>query len=129
EEFLKLYPRERIPSLTLEEYALGKKKGAACWWLEFGTEKLGRIGGATAFKHVVFFDSKVNQWRYNRKYTSEDAAFQAVKAGVMKLFELADQDRFTEIDAVEPFQGQNLTRGKWLYLYFPDKFAPIFSTD
>lgn len=128
QEFLKRYPRERLASLTLDEYALGKGKGA-CWWLEFGTEKLGRIGGATAFKHVVFFDSKVNQWRYNKKYTSEDEAFQAVKAGLIRLFELADQDRFAEMEMVEPFQGQNLTRGKWLYIYFPEKLVPIFSPD
>jgi 5-methylcytosine-specific restriction protein B len=127
-EFLKLYPRERIPSLTLDEYALGKGKGA-CWWIEFGTEKLGRIGGATAFKHVVFYDSKVNQWRYNKRYASEDEAFQAVKTGLLKLFEFAERDRFAEIDAVVPFQNQNLTRGKWLYMYFPEKFVPIFSTD
>lgn len=129
QEFLKAFPRERIPSLTLDEYALGKGKGV-CWWVEFGTEKLGRIGGATAFKHVVFFDSEGNQWRYNnKKYTSENEAFQAVKSGLLKLFELAEQDRFAEIDTVEPFQNQNLTRGKWLYLYFPEKFLPIFSPD
>jgi 5-methylcytosine-specific restriction protein B len=129
QQFLALYPRERIPSLTLDEYALGKGKGA-CWWLEFGTEKLGRIRGAPSFKHVVFFDAKVNRWRYNnKKYTSEGEAFQAVIAGLLKLFDLAEHDRFNEIDSVEPFQGQNLTRGKWLYMYFPEKFVPIFSTD
>jgi MoxR-like ATPase len=128
QEFLKLYPREDIASLTLDEYALGKGKGA-CWWLEYGTEKLGRIGGSTASKHVVFFDSKVNQWWYNKKYTSEDDAFQAVKTGLLKLFDLAEHDQFAEIDTVEPFQNQNLTRGKWLYLYFPEKFVPIFSPD
>jgi hypothetical protein len=127
-EFLKLYPRERISSLTLDDYALGKGKGA-CWWVEFGTEKLGRIGGATAFKHVVFFDSKANQWRYNKKYTSEDEAFRAVRSGLLKLFDLAEHDQFAGVDSVAPFQNQNLTRGKWLYLYFPDKFLPIFSTD
>lgn len=127
QEFLKLYPRERIPSLTLDEYALGKGKGA-CWWLEFGTEKLGRIGGATAFKHIVFFDTKLNQWRY-KNYASEHEALQAVKAGLLKLFELAEQGRFAEIDGVPPFKGQNLTRGKWLYMYFPEKFLPIFSVE
>jgi 5-methylcytosine-specific restriction protein B len=128
QEFLKRYPRERIASLTLDEYALGKGEGA-CFWLEYGTDKLGSIRGATALKHVVYFDSKGNQWRYNKKYTSEDEAFQAVRTGLLKLFEFAEHDRFTEIDAVEPFQGQNLTRGKWLYMYFPEKFVPIFSTD
>ncbi|MEK7405220.1 MAG: AAA family ATPase [Acidobacteriota bacterium] len=125
QEFLKLYPRERIPSLTLDEYALGKGKGT-CWWLEFGTEKLGRIGGATAFKHIVFFDTKLNQWRY-KNYASEHEALQAVTAGLLRLLELAEQGRFAEIDGVPPFKGQNLTRGKWLYMYFPEKFLPIFS--
>ena len=75
QEFVKLYPRDRIPSLTLDEYALGRGKGA-CWWLEYGTEKLGRIGGATAFKHIVFFDTKANEWRY-KNFRSKTEAFEA----------------------------------------------------
>jgi len=126
QEFLQLYPRERIPSLTLDEYALGKGKGA-CWHLEFGAEKLGRIRGATAFKHVVFFDTKLNQWRHNKKYASEIEAFEAVKSGLLRMFELVEQGRFAEIDGVPPFENQNLTRGKWLYMYFPEQFVPIFS--
>ena len=132
QEFLKRYPRERIPSLTLEEYALGigngTKKGA-CYWIEYETDKLGSARGGAAFKHIVFFDPKLNRWRYRSRFPSETAAFQAVKDGLLKMFKLAEADRFSEIDAVEPFDTQNLTRGKWLYLYFPEKFLPISSIE
>src|SRR5688572_12789931 len=113
--------------MTLDEYALGRGKNGACYWLEFRTQKIGSIGGSTAFKHIVYFDTN-QRWRY-KNFLSETEAFEAVKSGLAQLLDLAERDQFADIEQVAPFTGQNLTRGKWLYMYFPGKFLPIFSTD
>jgi 5-methylcytosine-specific restriction protein B len=135
--FLKRFPLEKLKTLTLEEYALGvtNPTGAVdpesrglCWWIEFGTEKLGRIGGATAFKHIIFYDADAKEWRY-KGYASETEAFAAVRDGLLKILDLASTDHFDKIDTVPPFENQNLTRGKYLYLYFPERFQPIYSPD
>lgn len=137
QRFLDRYPRERLSGLKLDEYALGitnppgakdpQSRGFS-WWVEFGTEKLGRIGGATALKHIVYFDSDEKKWKY-KGFNSEQEAFNAAKNGIVRLLELADADQFDMIDRVAPFENQNLTRGKYLYLYCPHKFLPVFSAD
>ena len=45
----------------------------------------------------------------------------------MTLVRLAAEGKYEELEGVEPFKGHNLTRGKILFLYYPDKFLPIFS--
>lgn len=128
QEFLREFPRSRLPNLRIDDYALGRNPKSFCWWLEFGTSDLGRVGGATAYKHIVFYSKKEKQWRF-KKFTSEKEAFEAARKGILRILQLAEEDKFSEIDLVPPFENQNLTREKILYLFFPEKFLNISSPE
>ena len=129
QQFLSRFPISKLPSLTLREYALGlePKENSFCYWLEFETSTLGSMRGGTAYKHIVFFRKKKNKWEYDPKFPSEDVAFESARNGILTLLKLAADGKYEQLETVEPFNKQNLTRGKILSLYFPEKFLPIFS--
>jgi 5-methylcytosine-specific restriction protein B len=129
EEFVRKFPVSSIPDLTLERYALGiePKKESFCYWLEYKTEELGKIGGVGAITHIVFYSKKQQKWIFEERFPDERAAFQSVKDGIIQLLQLAGENKFDEVEKVVPYVSRNITRGKILSLYFPDKFLPIFS--
>jgi len=127
-QFVERFPVEDIKKLTLAQYALGTDDNDSfCNWLEFKTSAVGSIRGAPAPKHVVFYSKKNNAWIYPSQFASEDEALKATLSGISKLITLASQGAWDSLDEVEPFASKNLTRGKILYMYFPEAFAPIFS--
>jgi 5-methylcytosine-specific restriction enzyme B len=128
-EFIKKFPREQLQNLSLQNYALGlePRENSLCYWLEFKTRELGKISGTPALQHVVFFNKKRNQWKFDKKYRNETEAFTAAKKGILDFLSLAEHGQLNKIEFVEPFKGRNLTRGKLLFLYFPDKFLPIYN--
>jgi hypothetical protein len=76
EEFVARFPVNKLPSLKLHEYALGvdAKENTFCWWLEFKTSDVGRIGGPTAMKHGIYFNRDEQKWKYDSRYTSKEEA-------------------------------------------------------
>ena len=131
QQFLQRFPIAQLPSLTLQEYALGLDdyKDTFCYWLEFKTKELGFIGGAPSMKHIVFFQKKKNKWFFDKRYPNENSAFEAVRKGIEELVRLGGEEKFDQLESVVPFDRQNLTRGKILYLYHADKFLPIYSLE
>ncbi len=129
QQFVEKFPMSRIPELSLNEYALGvePKENSFCWWMEFNTDALARIRGAPSSKHIVYYSQKKQEWWFDKRYRTKEDAFTAVRQGLVKLLELAANDEFQNLDGVSPFENQNLTRGKILYLYYPEKFLPICS--
>src|SRR5690554_7938621 len=45
EEFIRLYPKEKWATMTLEEFVIGSGQQTACWWIEFNTPALGALKG------------------------------------------------------------------------------------
>jgi 5-methylcytosine-specific restriction protein B len=131
QQFLTKFPAASLSTLTLQQYALGlePKDNSFCYWLEFNTDALGRIGGGNAFKHVVFFRKKENKWEFEPGFQNEEAAFKQVRNGLVALIQLASEGKYEQLESVEPFRRQNLTRGKILSLYFPDRFLSVFSVE
>jgi hypothetical protein len=52
QEFVARFPADKLPSLKLDEYALGvdPKENTFCWWLEFKTSDIGRARSTAAFE-------------------------------------------------------------------------------
>ena len=63
QQFLSRFPVSKLPTLTLQEYALGlePKENSFCYWIEFKTRTLGGTGGGSSYKHVVFFQKEEEQ--------------------------------------------------------------------
>jgi hypothetical protein len=130
EEFVQKFPVSKMSELTLEQYALGNEanKETFCWWLEFKTIQIARISGYSS-QHIIFYSLKKQQYEFDSRYPTKEAAFEAVRIGLVDLLRFAAAEEFEKLEKVAPFEGRNLTRGKILYLYYPDKFLPICSVE
>jgi hypothetical protein len=131
EEFVRRFPKERLDELTLERYALGvdNLRDSFCYWLEFGTKKLGHLGG-TSQKFGVWKGKQ--GWRWNKMYQSPEDALSRIKKGLRALVEATEQERFDELDKIGREQLGHVRyglRAKPLSLYFPDEFLPTYSLE
>jgi len=129
-EFVGGFPLSDWPGLPLERYALGQttQGGTVCWWLEFKTRHVASMSGGSASKHLIFRRSD-QSWRYPPTYTTLEEAWSAVRKGFVDMFQMAAEERFDEIDAIQPLAGANALRAKATYMYFPDQILPVCSKE
>jgi len=77
QEFLRLFPVDRIRDLSLDEYCIGKgTKDTFCWWIERGLQSvLGRYVPGTSKGHILYFqrDGAVYKHRHLAALTDEQA--------------------------------------------------------
>jgi 5-methylcytosine-specific restriction protein B len=125
---LELFPKEAWGSLALEKYALGTGVDESfCKLLEFRTQALGGIGGGSAKKHLIFRKAD-GTWYHRPEYANELEAWEAVRAGFIRGFDLADQGDWSAIDAIPAISTASSLRGKTYSIYYPDEQLPIFSS-
>jgi 5-methylcytosine-specific restriction protein B len=127
--FIERFPLECWVDLPVESYGLGQEidGGTVSWWLEWGTKEVASISGGSSRKHLIYRSNADGQWRWPKQYGSLDEAWTAVRGGFIESFQLAQEDRFEEIDDVAALRGAAAVRMKALYLYFPDRFTPVCS--
>jgi len=127
-EFVSRFPLDEWPTMPLERYALGQQidGGSACWWLEFNTKNVASMSGGSSSKHLIFKGSD-GQWRFPKQYATVEQAWEAVRAGFVEAFRLAEVDQMDDIYNIEALYGAPALRTKALYMYFPDKFIPVCS--
>jgi hypothetical protein len=130
-DFVSDYPSKRIPSLPLDDYVIGKgaNNRSFCYRLEREMDSLGRILGATAFKFGVYFgrikSDPADKYRFRPHWgKTVDQVFAAVKQAIVDLLQAADKDDF---DAIAGNKLSPMFKGKILFLYHPDQFAPIYA--
>ncbi|QPJ64810.1 MAG: DUF3883 domain-containing protein [Candidatus Nitrohelix vancouverensis] len=132
-EFVRDYPIKKLMSLQLDQYVIGmgKENRSFCYRLERQLDSLGRILGATAGKFGIYFgrtkaDSQ-QKYRFAKRWGSnEHDVFEAVKSEIINLLESAERDDFEMIRANQISPN---FKGKLLFIYYPEKFAPIYSKD
>jgi len=123
-----MFPRDGWPTLPLERYALGTGNADSfCRVMEFGSPLLGSIRGGSALKHIIFQRSS-GAWHFDAQYGDLDTAWQAVRAGFVEAFRLAELKDYGSIDAIPSLRSGAALRTKALFVYFPDDFLPIFSS-
>jgi hypothetical protein len=134
EAFLRQFPKDQLRTLTKEQYALGHpdSKDSFCYWLEWETRTLGSVSGGSVTKWGLWWDKEKADWKFNRVYTDADDALAQLTGGVADLVAAVEAGDFGELDTIadeELGPNRNALRAKPLYLYFPDDFLPIASTD
>lgn len=134
EEFVKSFPIDKLPEMTLDQYAAGKHDreigSTFCHWIEFRTVKLGSIKGGGAAKFGIYWSAKYGKWECNQLFQTDDVelAFQKLKTGLVKIIQAAQLRQFDDLDKIgDEYLGKNKNsiRAKPLSLYFPDDFLPI----
>lgn len=127
-EVQNLFPLQGWPELPLEDYALGQNRRTYSWWLEFGAAHLGSIRGGASNKHLIY-KKKDGGWFYNGTYANEQDAWNAIRNGFLKMFDMAYNGQWHEIDNIETISNGKAIRLKSLHLYFPEEMLPIGSAE
>ncbi|UTH02885.1 hypothetical protein KFV05_02535 [Macrococcoides canis] len=130
-EFCTTFPKENIKHLTFEQYALGlsSSKLSYFYWLEFKTkDNVGSISGGSADKFDIYYSKKYDKPEIVSKYRKEslEASMNYLAFLLDELLYFAENDNFDAID--KSIVSPNL-KFKTLFMYFPEKFMPIFSDD
>ena len=129
--FVSDYPTKRIATLRLDEYVIGKgaDNPSFCYRLERETDALGRILGATAFKFGVYYGRTKSDASERYRFASHwgnslKEAFASVKQEIVDLLQAAKRG---DLKAVDSNHLSRMIKGKLLFLYYPEEFAPIYS--
>ena len=122
QEFVARFNRDKLKTITIEEYALGRgDNDSFCYWLETKLTDLGNFKGSTSYKFGVYYDSQTHepQWR---AWTECD--FSNIRNALLDLYDNGESE---DIAGIKASPISNMFRGKILSMYFPERYLNIFS--
>jgi 5-methylcytosine-specific restriction endonuclease McrBC GTP-binding regulatory subunit McrB len=135
DKFLTTWPRERLRTMTLDEYTRAGSKESFTYWIESRLDKMGSIWGGSSFKFGVFSRkdtegktsdavlsySNSHGW-YSSLGTTAEEAFEKVRSYVAEVADLASEGKLDEIDSFEHL-GDVL---KWkIAFHYQDRQFPV----
>lgn len=125
---LQRFPIGAWQELPLDQYALGTDFDESfCKLMEFRTQALGGIGGGSALKHMIYRKSD-GSWYHRPEYGSVEEAWEAVRAGFVRGFELARDGKWSAIDEIPAIQPGASLRAKTYTVYFLEHHVPFYGT-
>lgn len=127
-EFVRKFTPDKIRCMKLDEYIEGKgSTDSFCYWVERKLDLLGRIRGSFSTMFGVYFDIDDNDYWYAQKYGNDlQSAFRRIKQEILSLLKAGNDG---DLSAIENNLLPPMFKGKILFLYFPDKYLNIYSTD
>jgi len=113
-DFLLAWPPERVRDMTLEDYTNIEKKDAFIYWIESKLDKLGGIGGGSAFKFGIYHREDTEKkkpssghiwgdtyaWLSRFGQTPEEA-FATIHELLMEVIQSAQTGNFERIDEID----------------------------
>jgi hypothetical protein len=127
--FIRDYPVNHIPDLTLIQYVAGKvaEKKSFCYRIEHELDMLGRITSARTDKFGIYYGKtktdRVEKYRFAKKWGGkQNEAFKNVKNAIINLLENHDNLLSAKKNALS-----TLFKGKLLFLYHPEKYLSVYS--
>jgi len=132
DNFVATFPIERIKSLEIDEYVVGKQsKKSFCYRIETQLKTLGNMKGSTSSKFGIYYGVKGKdkevKYRFTKKYGNEiDGSFKEVKSEIHKLLLAGKDGDYKKIikNKVAP-----LFKYKLLGTYFTDKYLNVYSIE
>ncbi|MNK32891.1 5-methylcytosine-specific restriction enzyme B [compost metagenome] len=124
-DFQKLFPRESLKNLTLEQYAIGTgESDNFCWWIERGLKPLGYYTPGSARSYLIYWNKAAAEYRLHGKLlkdvTDPGEGIQLLMDQIDKLVTTKDTSEVRE------YLGDGLML-KILQSYYPEEFFPINS--
>lgn len=114
DQFLALWPIERVRKMTLEEYSQAGNKDNFTYWLERETKPIANILGGSAFKFGIYHRSAIEDkqdgkgkiyqdgYAWLEKYgTTKEQAFAEIKRRIIETVEYAQAGNLEAIDALD----------------------------
>jgi hypothetical protein len=133
EAFIKLFPKDSLKELNLNNYVIGGKRTKSfCYLIERTLKDLGSIRGATAFKFGIYFgrtksDSNQNfRWSPKKWGDTESVAFEAIKEAIIDLINAGKNE---DLAALKSNKLSPMFKGKILATYYPERYLSIFSNE
>jgi hypothetical protein len=137
-DFLERWPLPAIEAMTLEQYSQIKNPDTFTYWLEFGSEEIGILGGGTSSKfgiwkrgsekesnYKVFLSTP--EYRWFKKYgENPEAAFQRVKGNIIRIILNAQAGTF---DAIDTIDIDSMTKWKIAFIYSGFRTLPIYKKE
>jgi len=129
--FVSDYPPRKIAQMRIDDFVIGRGRDnrSFCYRLERELDKCGRILGATAAKFGVYYGKTKSDHRERYRHAAHwgdnhTQAFDNIKAALAQLLDAAKID---DMAAIKENKISPMFKGKILFLYYPDRFAPIYS--
>lgn len=133
--FLALWTLDKVKQMTLEDYSNVGSKDTFCYWIEFETEELGRIGGKPSNKFGIWkrktdkaiisedflFDE--NYAWYKKYGRNPPEAFTTIKSHIIDIIENSLSHNFRGIDGIDL---DSLAKWKIAFLYSNYSLMPIY---
>jgi 5-methylcytosine-specific restriction endonuclease McrBC GTP-binding regulatory subunit McrB len=137
DKFLDRWTLENVQNLTLKEYVGLGNKDTFCQWVETKTRMLGSIKGMTSIKFGIYERNdrtkKPKNYKNDSQYSwlqgygdNSEIAFENTKRDLIKVIQLAEAGRFSEIDNI---LLPNLFKWKVAFLYSNERLIPIYKRD
>lgn len=134
-EFTGRWSLDALKEMSLREYSNVGDKDTFCYWLEFETELLGRIGGRPSNKFGIWNQKKEghlgsdtyssdDHYKWYRKYGKTAAkAFEKVRSLIVEIVAHSTEGSFDKIDSVD---FDSLTKWKIAFIYSGYSLMPIY---
>jgi 5-methylcytosine-specific restriction enzyme B len=122
------FPLASWSTLALENYALGAAAESYCYWMEYKTPGLGSIAGGSARKHIIYKKTASPGWYFDPSFRDENDAWMAVRSGFVEEFKLIGSGDYAAVDSIPTLRSGAALRTKTAFVYYPDRFLPIYST-
>lgn len=129
--FLKRFPFESLPGLSVADYADTKTKDSFIYWLE-RKQILGGIGAGNAAKFGIY---RAQTGEYCKGFGARQVVlkgekleeeFQALKSGIIQAVQLAQKNQITEAGLLH-LPMFNMVLLKILNIYVPEAFFGVYS--
>ena len=121
------FPIDKLSTLELERYALGKQPDNLCWWLEYNTVPLGSIKGGNALKFKIYYSNKDNKWIYPSEFSNVEDAWIEMRKSICDFIENFKTGKYELLNSYSLISSMNMFKTKLLYMYFPKKLLPVYS--
>ncbi len=120
-EFHKIFPKETLNKLTLEEYAFGQgDTDTFCYWIEYLLWELGTYSGY-ASKFLIFWKKGINEYSKHGFLRDTKDNQEAMKKLAEQLYNVANEKH---LDEAVKYLGSGFIL-KLLCTYHPEKYFPI----
>lgn len=136
-QFHNSWSLERIQSMTLEEYADLNNHDSLCYWLEYGTDELGLIGGVSLHKFEIWKPKNPEKELKGKKYSFQEGYFWNAKKGLTRdeafdsirelVVQIVNHAINLDWEALDNINYHAIAKWKIAFMFSNKKILPIYS--
>lgn len=138
QEFRDRWNIDALGAMELDDYTQVNNSDTFTYWLEHGSEDIGRMGGGTSSKFGIWnraSDSEgispkflyTNEYKWFKKYGSnQQIAFDKIKSHILSIVSNSQLGNFEAIDEIDI---DSMTKWKIAFIYSDYGLMPIYKQD